>query len=133
MTRRLAAALCLLLGAALARGEEVVCHVSYGGQTQRLVATPTSSPYTVAPTAFESWFLFRIVFRRTPADLAGIRLTAYGRDAAGSPQTIHQASYPYPPPAAAGDGGFTGRQAVYEPRLNAELQYWCELRDADPR
>lgn len=121
-----AALLCLLLAGSV-RAEVVVCDVDYGGTTRRVVAAPTADPLQVRPVEFESWFLFRVVFRAAPADLAGIKLYTYGRGPDG-PQLIHQASHPYPPPAAA-DGSFTGVQAVYEPRLNAELQYRCALAD----
>ena len=125
---------CLLLSLSFANtpmaaevpAERVVCHVGYGGQTEDLAAAPTLDPYRVAAVPVGSHFLFRIVFRREPLDLAGIKLHAYALGDAGA-QPIHQASYRYPP-AHAGADGFTGRQFVYEPGLGAELQYWCELQ-----
>ena len=111
--------------AAPGRADSVACHVSYGGETRVIEAAPVASPYAVAPVAIGSYFLFRIVFRREPADLAGIHLYPYA-DRNDGPVLIHQASHRYPPGNATGDG-FTGRQTVYEPLRDGELQYWCAL------
>jgi len=104
--------------------DQVVCHLSYGGATQVVTARPVASPYTVAPVAIGSFFLFRIVYRDQPADLAGIKLYTYAAHDSG-PTLIHQASYPLPA-AGGGDYGFTGLNAVYEPLRDGELHYWCE-------
>ena len=125
-TERLAAALLLAL-ALPARAASVACHVTYGGETRVISAAPTSDPYSVAPVAIGSYFLFRIVFRQQPADLAAIKLYTYA-DRDSGPTIIHQVTYPYPPPSGA--FGFTGRHFVYEPARDGELQYWCALRDA---
>lgn len=124
--RRLAFALLATL-ALPAQAASVACHLTYGGETRIVSAAPTSDPYSVAPVAVGSYFLFRIVFRQQPADLAAIKLYTYA-DLASGPTIIHQATYPYPPPA--GIDGFTGRHFVYEPARDGELQYWCELQDA---
>lgn len=121
----LAAALLLAGGA---RAESVACHVTYGGETQLIEAQPVDSPYGVGTTRIGSYFLFRIVFRRQPAELAGIKLYAYA-DRDSGPSLIHQASYAYPA-SQASVGGFSGRQFVYEPLRDGELQYWCELKMA---
>lgn len=120
----------VLIAAALAlpaHAASVVCHLTYGGETRIVSAGPTTAPATVAPVAIGSYFLFRIVFRQEPADLAGIKLYAYA-DRDEGPVIIHQATYPYPPPAAAVNG-FSGLNFVYEPVRDGELQYWCELKD----
>lgn len=109
-----------------AQAASVACHVTYGGATQVISAAPTNDPYTVAPVAIGSYFLFRIVFRSEPADLAAIKLYTYA-DRDGGPTIIHQATYPYPPPPGA--HGFTGHHFVYEPARDGELQYWCELKE----
>lgn len=119
-----------LIAAALtqpALAASVACHLTYGGETRIVSAGPTTAPATVAPVAIGSYFLFRIVFRQEPADLAGIKLYAYA-DRDEGPVIIHQATYPYPPPAAAVNG-FSGLNFVYEPVRDGELQYWCELKD----
>jgi len=133
INRRLAkrlwlAALASLLLAPPALAAKVSCHLTYGGETRIVDAAPTSDPHTVAPVSFGSYFLFRIVFRDQPADLASIKLTTYANRNEG-PVIIHQATHPYPPPAAA-VGGFTGLNFVYEPVRDGELQYWCEVKEA---
>jgi len=124
----LAAALIALLTTLPAYAAKVSCHLTYGGETRVVEAAPTSDSYTVAPVSFGSYFLFRIVFRDQPADLAGIKLTTYA-DRNEGPVVIHQVVHPYPPPAAEG-GGFTGLNFVYEPVRDGELQYWCEMKEA---
>jgi hypothetical protein len=106
----------------------VACHVTYGGETRVISAAATTRPLAVAPVPIGSYLLFRIVFRQEPADLANIRLTTYA-DRDEGPTIIHQATYAYPPPPAAVHG-FTGRNFVYEPVRDGELQYWCEMKDA---
>jgi hypothetical protein len=115
-----------LIAIAQARAESLVCHVSYGGATQLIEAQATSNPYSAPAIGIGSYFLFRIVFRQEPAELAGIKIYTYANHDSG-PVLIHQASYPYPVRAAA-YGDFTGQQAVYETLRDGELQYWCELK-----
>jgi hypothetical protein len=119
-----------LIAAALvlpAHAANVACHLTYGGETRVVSARPTAAPETIAPVAIGSYFLFRIVFRQEPADLAGIKLTTYA-DRDEGPTIIHQASHPYPPPAATVHG-FSGLNFVYEPVRDGELQYWCEVKE----
>ena len=111
--------------ALLAHAASVACHLTYGGETRVVEAAPVTDPYTAPTVSFGSYFLFRIVFRDQPADLAGIKLTAYA-DRDEGPTIIHQAIYPYPPPSAAVHG-FSGLNFVYEPVRDGELQYWCEI------
>ncbi len=106
----------------------VACHVTYGGETRTISAAATTRPLAVAPVSIGSYFLFRIVFRQEPADLATIKLTTYA-DRDEGPTIIHQATYAYPP-APAVVHGFTGLNFVYEPVRDGELQYWCEMKDA---
>lgn len=124
----------------LAQADSVVCHINYGGETRLIEAQPSSTPYTIAPTPIGSYFLFRIVFRQEPADLASIKLYTYTNRDTG-PVIIHQASYSYPVKsvAPAGDflqgtnSGFTGLNWVYETVRDSELQYWCELKSGAPK
>ena len=106
----------------------VACHVTYGGETRTISAAATTQPLAVAPVSIGSYFLFRIVFRQEPADLAGIKLYTYA-DRDDAPTIIHQVTHTYPPVPAAVHG-FTGLNFVYEPVRDGELQYWCELKDA---
>ena len=124
----------------LAQADSIVCHITYGGETWLIEAQPVSSPYTVAPTPIGSYFLFRIVFRQEPADLASIKLYTYTNRDTG-PVIIHQASYSYPVKSVAPagdflqgtDSGFTGLNWVYETVRDSELQYWCELKSGTPK
>ncbi|MFZ2268626.1 MAG: hypothetical protein WAV95_13710 [Azonexus sp.] len=115
-----------LLAMPPARAESVACHITYGGETRLIEARPVSSPYAVTASRIGSFFLFRIVFRQEPPELAGIKIYTYANHDSG-PALIHQTSHAYPPHQAP-DGGFTGHQAVYEPWRDGELQYWCELK-----
>ena len=96
LTPILVFALCAALpGLPAAAAEHVVCHVTYGGQTQRVRAQAVTRPYAVAPVSFGSYFLFRIVFERQPAKLAAVKLYTYAaRDEGVVP--IHVAEFPYP-------------------------------------
>jgi hypothetical protein len=124
--RRLACFVAALTSTAPQAAETVACHITYGGVTQLIEARPTTTPYELAPVAIGSYFLFRIVFRQEPADLAGIKLYAYV-DRDSGPALIHQASYAYPISSAT-THGFTGLHYVYEPVRDSELQYWCEQK-----
>lgn len=127
--RRLLGTLLLIAASAhVVASDTVACHVTYGGTTSIVEASPTASPYTVKPVEFGSYMLFRIVFRTEPADLASIKIYAYA-DHDDERPIIQQATYAYPPTTQRSHG-FTGQQRVYEPRRGGELDYWCELRKA---
>lgn len=120
------AGLGLLVLPAAAHAEQVVCHYTYGGETKQLAALPVSSPYAVQDIAIGSYFHFRVVFQKKPADLASIKVYTYTERDDGL-VLIHQATYPYPPASRAARYGFSGLQFVYEPMGDGELQYWCQL------
>ncbi len=127
--RRPASVAAALVVAALAlpvHAATVACHLTYGGETRIVEAAPVADPYTVPTVSIGSYFLFRIVFRDQPADLAGIKLTIWA-DRDEGPTIIHQATYSYPPRSAPVHG-FSGLNFVYEPVRDGELQYWCELK-----
>lgn len=124
----LAASLMLAVAALPALAQTVACHLTYGGETRIVEATPGSSPYTGAPTAIGSFFLFRIVFQAQPADLARINLYVHA-DLDDVPIPLQHASHPYPTSNQA-RYGFTGLQRIYEPKRESELIYWCEIREA---
>ena len=135
--------LAAIIGAAPAmpvHAASVACHVTYGGETRTISAAATTRPLAVAPVSIGSYFMFRIVFRQEPADLASIKLYAYTNRDTG-PVIIHQASYPYPVKSVAPagdflqgtDSGFTGLNWVYETVRDSELQYWCELKSGIPK
>lgn len=106
---------------------QVVCHYTYGGETRQLVALPVSSPYAVQGIALGSYFHFRVVFQRQPADLASVKVYTYA-DLESGPALIHQATYPYSQVMRnVAPYGFTGLHFVHEPVRDGELQYWCGL------
>lgn len=130
--RALPVILALLAGAAV-HADEVVCHYTYGGETKSLAALPTAAPYAVKGIPVGSFFQFRVVFQKKPADLASIKVYAYA-DRDDGPLLIHQATYPYPLPAGRrAPYGFSGLHFVYEPMRDGELQYWCELGQSAAR
>ena len=107
--------------------EQVACHYTYGGETKQLLALPVSSPYAVGGIAVGSYFRFRVVFQKKPADLASVKVYTYA-DRDEGPVLIHQATYPYPSAGRrAARYGFSGLHFVHEPVRDGELQYWCEL------
>lgn len=114
-----------------AHAETVACHLTYGGETRIVESAPTASPYAGAPIAIGSFFLFRIVFVREPADLARINLYVHA-DLGEAPIPLQHASHPVPVRNQE-RYGFTGLQRIYEPKRESELQYWCELRETARR
>ena len=116
-----------LLLAAGARAESVACHVTYGGATQIIEARPVDSPYGVTPTAIGSFFLFRIVFRREPADLASISSTPMPTATAGRPCSIKPAT---PTRRAMARSTALAAGMPFMNRCVTRLQYWCELKMA---
>lgn len=114
------------LGQSCLAADPLVCHVTYGGETQTMRADTAQSPYQVAPVPVGSYFLFRMVVERNAGRLSAVKLYTYAdRDEAAVP--IHVAEFPYPPQHGRRHG-FTGIQRVYEPVRDGELEYWCEMR-----
>jgi hypothetical protein len=111
----------------------VICHVSYGGETRVVRASPSRDPYAEQPVAIGSYFLFRIVFEHPARALPGVKLYTYAdRDEGAVP--IHIAHFPYPFHTSARGTryGFTGEQFVFEPVRDGELHYWCEMERGAP-
>ncbi|MBL8484368.1 MAG: hypothetical protein JNJ60_19380 [Rhodocyclaceae bacterium] len=109
-----------------------VCHYSYGGEAARIAAPGTDSPYTVEAVQIGSYFEMRVVFQTRPADLASLKTYVYARDA-DAPRILQQGTWPHPAATRSqGPYGFTGLQFIYEPELEGELQYWCELHTHRP-
>ncbi|MGL5985896.1 MAG: hypothetical protein ACRCZ5_03315 [Burkholderiales bacterium] len=124
---RLLSCLTGLLFASGASAAQVMCHVSYGGETRTIAAQPSSDPYRIAPQAIGSLLMFRVVFEALPGAPPAVKIYSYvDRDEGIA--LIHQASYAHPAATRSqGEFGFTGQQAVYEPLRDGELQYWCEI------
>ena len=107
----------------------IVCHITYGGETRDVAATPIASPYDIKPVQVGSYFLFRAVVQDTPPDIAAIKLYVYG-DTDDGPVLIHQVDYSYPPTTPMNSQfGFTGLHRVYEKIRDGELEYWCAAAD----
>lgn len=120
--------LAMIAGSAAAAARQLVCEVTYGGETRTLRAAPVTSPYGVAPTPIGSYFLFRPVFERPPRGTASLKLYTYA-DLESGPVPIHVAEFAWPV-RWQGRHGFTGLQRVYEPVRDGELEYWCTLGEA---
>lgn len=120
-------ALLALFLTAPAAAEQVVCRYTYGGESRDLVAAPVASPYAVPAIQVGSYFRFRVVFQKAPAELASIKVYVYAdRDEGAAP--LHEAIYPYPVAAPKhARFGFTGQHFVYEPVRDGELEYWCRM------
>jgi hypothetical protein len=116
----------LLASLPTARAEHVTCHVTYGGETQTLTSVPGDNSYTAPDIEIGSYYLFRIVVRNAPSDLASVKLYTYANLPSGR-SLVHQATHPWPLDNTS-PYGFTGQHFIYEPRYGAELQYWCEVR-----
>ena len=112
----------LLCCCAAAQAQTVACHITYGGETRRIEAGPTRSPYTVPIMQIGSYFLFKLVFEQGTA----VKTYVYADRDAG-PTPLHQATYAWPAHNA-GAHGFSGLHFVYEPVRDGELEYWCERR-----
>lgn len=106
-------------------GPQVRCHVDYGGETRAIEARPVASPLAVAPVEVGSYFRFRLVVLRAAGLPDEVRIETFS-DRDDGPVLIHQARHDLPRRA----GVFTGRQTVYEPVRDGELQYRCERIDA---
>ncbi|MBU0593037.1 MAG: hypothetical protein KKH74_04775 [Gammaproteobacteria bacterium] len=121
----------LLASISTVNAEQVVCHYTYGGETQVLAAQPAKSPYAEKGIKVGSYFQFRLVFQNEPANMAAIKIYTYV-DRDEGPTLIHQANFPYLPQRhVANPYGFTGLHFVYEPVRDSELQYWCEMKSTN--
>lgn len=100
---------------------QVRCHVDYGGETRSIEARPVPSPLAVAPVEVGSYFRFRLVVLSATGLPDEVRIETFS-DRDDGPVLIHQARYAIPRRT----GEFTGRQTVYEPVRDGELQYRCE-------
>lgn len=124
--RLVACGLCTILAGGPAQAASLECHFDYGGERSTQQVEPTPDPYTTPTRRHGSYFLTRTVWEANPGAQAVFKLYVYG-DTPDGPVLIQQAEWPLPVFNAA-TGGFTGLQRVYEPRLDGELTYWCEVR-----
>ena len=68
---------------------EVVCHLSYGGETKPLRLRPVASPYAVEAIEVGSYFLLRGVWQAQPADLSSVKLYTYAAKDEGAVAFAH--------------------------------------------
>ena len=108
------------------------CEVDQGGKTQTIEVAPVSDPYGVQGIDINGRFRFKAVLVGAADRVDYVALyTWYLGD--GRPVLLHEAKYqapaarPDPPPAA-----LTGRQYLYAPGLERELQYGCALAEVAP-
>ena len=119
--------LVLLACGGLPAAANVVCHYTYGGETNTLTVAPADDPYRVRGVVIGSYFQLRLVLQTRPADLASFKVYVYA-DRDEGPLLLHQATFAYPPPVPhpGAEFGFSGQHHVYEPIRDGELMYWCE-------
>ena len=84
------------------RQAAVVCHVSYGGEEQRLVFPATHSPYAVKAVDVAGRFAFKAIYVQEPFQARSIHLYAYDRT--GTEDRLIQEGK-YAPPFAEPAGG----------------------------
>jgi len=99
----------------------IECTYASGGDSTTVRLEPAPDPYRVPELPAGDRFAIKFVYLTTPADLASLRVYAFQLDG-GEPVIVHEAEYSTP--FAARDGGFTGRQLVYD-REGGELAYAC--------
>ena len=122
----------LALPSAPAAAPRLRCEVDQGGKTQTIEVAPVSDPYGVQGIDINGRFRFKAVLVGTADRIDYVALyTWYLGDV--RPVLLHEAKYqapearPDPPPAA-----LTGRQYLYAPGLERELQYGCALAEVAP-
>jgi hypothetical protein len=122
----------LALPSAPAAAPRLRCEVDQGGKTQTIEVAPVSDPYGVQGIDINGRFRFKAVLVGTADRIDYVALyTWYLGD--GRPVLLHEAKYqapearPDPPPAA-----LTGRQYLYAPGLEREIQYGCALAEVAP-
>ena len=122
----------LALPIAPAAAPRLRCEVDQGGKTQTIEVAPVSDPYGVQGIDINGRFRFKAVLVGAADRIDYVALyTWYLGD--GRPVLLHEAKYqapearPDPPPAA-----LTGRQYLYAPGLERELQYGCALAEVAP-
>jgi len=114
---------------ALAAAPKLRCEVDQGGTTQTIEVAPVSDPYGVQGIDINGRFRFKAVLVGDADRIDYVALYTWYLGGE-RPVLLHEAKYqtpaarPDPPPAA-----LTGRQYLYAPGLERELQYSCALVD----
>lgn len=128
-----AAGLCLLsiAPAASIATPRLDCEINQGGRSETLHFGPAANPYEVRAVSINERFSFKAVMIERDGAVDYINLYVYYLPPRG-PILLQQAKYLAPvvrPRAAA--GSLTGRQYLYSPRLERELQYECTLVEVE--
>jgi hypothetical protein len=111
------------------------CNLTYAGDTQSIVATPVTDPYTVPSVDIGGRFRFKAVMVGSAARLDRIVLYAYfnaDADAGTQPMLIQQVKYLQPFKASATPYPLTGEQRLYAGTAERELIYSCTLEGVQP-
>lgn len=131
--RRVLLAVCMagaMLPATLLAAPVLRCQIDQGGITRMLDVTPTDDPYRVKAIDINGRFRFKAVMIGDARQVEYIKLYTYDQ-AMRQPALLHMATYLTPavsvPPAS-----LTGRNFVYAPDLERELQYQCTLLEVTP-
>ncbi len=123
LTRLLALTLLCCSCATTIAQRPLQCTYVYGGEEKVVRIPPTTDPYSVPLVELGDRLAWKAVYVAAPEELAVVSLYTYFLSEQG-PVLIHQVKY-RPPFPKTGSKGFTGVQAIYEPRNSSELQYWC--------
>jgi len=125
-------ALLNLFPSVVAAAPRLDCEISQGGRTETLQFGPAANPYEVKAVSINERFSFKAVMIEQGGKVDYISLYVYYLPPRG-PILLQQAKYLAPAiqphPASA---SLTGRQYLYSPRLERELQYECTLREVAP-
>ena len=119
----------LALPIAPAAAPRLRCEVDQGGNTQTIEVAPVSDPYGVQGIDINGRFRFKAVLVGAEDRIDYVALYTWYLDGERL-ALLHEAKYqapgarPDPPPDA-----LTGRQYLYAPGLERELQYSCALVD----
>lgn len=128
-----AVGLCLLsiAPAASIAAPRLDCEINQGGRSETLHFGPTTSPYEVKAVSINERFSFKAVMIEQGDKIDYISLYVYYLPPRG-PILLQQAKYlaPVARPRAEATS-LTGRQYLYSPRLERELQYECALVEVE--
>lgn len=128
-------AACVLISAGLmpaAAAPLLRCQIDQGGSTRMLEFAPVSDPYSVRAIDINGRFRFKAVVIGDARHIEYIKLYTYSQTRR-QPVLLHVAKYmaPVALPQAPFDA-LTGRQYLYSPQLEREMQYGCALIEGAP-
>lgn len=130
-----ALASCVLMGAGLmpaAAAPLLRCQIDQGGATLMLEFAPVSDPYSVRAIDINGRFRFKAVVIGDARHIEYIKLYTYSQTRR-QPVLLHVAKYMAPVALPqASFGALTGRQYLYSPELEREMQYGCALIEVAP-